>query len=408
VIRHVFKLVWNRKRATGLILVELLICFLVLCGILAAGVNVAYQWSRPIGFDYENVWGVVISGMDYGMEAGGPTDDRKLLADLIRTVQSMPEVESAAVSTNAPFSGSSWINGVTHKGREIQYLWTVVSDDIAEVLRLELRDGRWPDETDAALGYRPVVLTASFARDIFGDENPIGKEMPQDDEVNDEEPEPDDESEIERVVGVMEDYHRRGMLEDVPYTALIAVDFEAGDEMPNEMLVRVRPGTTADFEERLVRTAQTISPRWSFDTTLLDARRGSAMTIYLMPMLIAAVVAMFLVVMVGLGLVGVLWLSVARRTSELGLRRAMGASGVSVRRQVVGELWALTAVAVSVGALIFLQLPLFGANFGVGWPVFLGGVALATLVIYSFVTLCGLYPAWLATRIQPATALQYE
>jgi ABC-type antimicrobial peptide transport system permease subunit len=35
-------------------------------------------------------------------------------------------------------------------------------------------------------------------------------------------------------------------------------------------------------------------------------------------------------------------------------------------------------------------------------------VILATLVIYAFVTLCGLYPAWLATRVQPATALQYE
>ena len=60
------------------------------------------------------------------------------------------------------------------------------------------------------------------------------------------------------------------------------------------------------------------------------------------------------------------------------------------------------------GSVIFLQLPLFGANFGVGWPVFLGGVILATLVIYAFVTVCGLYPAWLATRVQPATALQYE
>jgi ABC-type lipoprotein release transport system permease subunit len=30
------------------------------------------------------------------------------------------------------------------------------------------------------------------------------------------------------------------------------------------------------------------------------------------------------------------------------------------------------------------------------------------VVIYSFVTFCGLYPAWLATRVQPATALQYE
>ena len=103
-----------------------------------------------------------------------------------------------------------------------------------------------------------------------------------------------------------------------------------------------------------------------------------------------------------------LWLSVTRRTSEMGLRRALGASGASVRIQILGELWALTALAVGAGSFIFLQLPLFGANFGVGWPVFLSGVALATVVIYGFVTFCGLYPTWLATRVQPSEALQYE
>jgi putative ABC transport system permease protein len=206
----------------------------------------------------------------------------------------------------------------------------------------------------------------------------------------------------------MNDYRRRGMMQERMYTMFIAVDFANGENLPQELLVRVRPGTTAVFEEQLVRTLQSIAPRWSFDTTLLESRRRGMIMTYITPMIMVVVVAVFLIVMVGLGLVGVLWLSVTRRTAELGLRRAMGASGVSVRRQVVGELWALTAIAVTVGAVIFLQLPLFGVNFGAAWPVFLGAVILATLVIYLFVTFCGLYPAWLATRVQPATALQYE
>ena len=61
-----------------------------------------------------------------------------------------------------------------------------------------------------------------------------------------------------------------------------------------------------------------------------------------------------------------------------------------------------------VGAIVFLQFPLFGANFGAGWPVFLVGLTAATLLIYAFVTVCGLYPTWLATRVQPSIALQYE
>ena len=37
--RHIFRLVWNRKRSTGLILLEVLICFLVLCGVFATSVH---------------------------------------------------------------------------------------------------------------------------------------------------------------------------------------------------------------------------------------------------------------------------------------------------------------------------------------------------------------------------------
>ena len=55
-IRHVMRMVWNRKRSTGLIMTELLISFLVLCTVLSVG---AYYWDnyrQPLGFNYENVW----------------------------------------------------------------------------------------------------------------------------------------------------------------------------------------------------------------------------------------------------------------------------------------------------------------------------------------------------------------
>jgi len=48
-IRHFFKLAWNRRRANGLIFVELLCSFLVLCGVLAAVVYNLDQWRRPMG-----------------------------------------------------------------------------------------------------------------------------------------------------------------------------------------------------------------------------------------------------------------------------------------------------------------------------------------------------------------------
>jgi len=406
-IRHVFKLVWNRKRSTGLILVEILICFLVLCGILGAGLDVASRSRKPVGFEYEDVWSVEISGKAYDSEGDELAADRRAVSGLLTAVRSMPEVEAAAISTNTPFSGSTWSEGIYINGKPESVLWTLASEDLSKVLRLQLTQGRWIEETDGALAYQPVVLTRALASGIFGTEDPVGQDVP----VYDDEgqlTEPEDDAEIYRVVGVTDEYRRRGMMTETRYAMFLAVDLASGESMPDELLVRVRPGTTAAFEERLVRTMQSIAPRWSYDTTLLESKRRNLNMILIMPIILAAVVALFLIIMVGLGLVGVLWLSVTRRTAELGLRRAMGASGVSVRRQIVGELWALTAIAVTVGAVIFLQLPLFGVDFGVGWSVFFGAVILATLVIYSFVTFCGLYPAWLATRVQPATALQYE
>jgi putative ABC transport system permease protein len=127
-----------------------------------------------------------------------------------------------------------------------------------------------------------------------------------------------------------------------------------------------------------------------------------------MPLVIGAVVAGFLILMVGLGLVGVLYQNVVRRTSELGLRRALGASGASVRRQVLAELLALTTLAVILGAVVFLQTPLLGLAAAIPAVVVVEAVVLAAAMIYAFVALCGAYPSWLATRVQPARALQHD
>jgi putative ABC transport system permease protein len=345
--------------------------------------------------------------MNWSAKGEELASNRNAISDLIRVVKSMPEVETVATSTNTPFSGASWGDGTRIDGKPVHFLYTLTSPELSDVLRLELIHGRWIDETDAALGYRPVVLSRNLARGVFGTDDPIGRDMPF---FNDdgEQVEAEEGAEIRRVVGVTENYRRRGELENTPYVMFVAVDLAAGEQLPWELLVRVRPGVTAAFEEQLVRTMQAIAPQWSYSTALLESKRRNTLLNYITPVLISLAVVASLIIMVGLGLVGVLWLSVTRRTAELGLRRAMGASSTSVRRQILAELWALTAIAVVVGAVIFLQLPLFGASFGAGWPVFLGGVILATLVIYGVVTICGLYPTWLATRVQPAVALQHE
>jgi len=405
--RHVFRLVWNRKRSTGLILVEILVCFLVLCGLSAAGANMVSRWRQPLGFSYENVWSAEIGGRNWRAEGDELAADQKIMSDILRAARGLDEVVSAAYSSNTPYSGSSWYNSTWIDGRPEQVSWTLALPEVLDVLHMELVYGRWIQETDSALGYQPMVITQNLARDLFGTENAVGQDLPEFDQEG-QLKEPETGRKINRVVGVVADCRRGGEFEEMPYVVYISAGFTLNDNLPSELLIRVRPGTTAAFEEKLVRTLQSVTPQWTFATTTLESRRTGVIRTYLGPVIISVIVAGFLIIMVGLGLVGVLWLSVTRRTAEMGLRRALGATGDSVRWQVLGELWALTAMAMAVGTAIFLQLPLFGGNFGVGWSVFLTGLTCAILITFGFVTVCGLYPTWLVTRIHPASALQCE
>jgi ABC-type antimicrobial peptide transport system permease subunit len=61
-----------------------------------------------------------------------------------------------------------------------------------------------------------------------------------------------------------------------------------------------------------------------------------------------------------------------------------------------------------VGVVFALQAPLLGLTDNVSARVLTLGLVNSVVLLYLLVVLCGLYPSWLATRIHPARALQYE
>jgi len=68
----------------------------------------------------------------------------------------------------------------------------------------------------------------------------------------------------------------------------------------------------------------------------------------------------------------------------------------------------LATLALILGLIVVLQLPLLGI-FGVFTPpVFTTGIIAALVVIYGITLVSGLYPSWLASRLTPAEALRYE
>ena len=408
-IGHFLKLVWNRRRANALILVELLISFVGLSVILTVAFTLAYRYNQPLGFDYENVWRIDLKSSENFYLSDMADETKNAAWTQIRQLEQFfanaPEVVAASpLTANVPYSNSS--SGYTNyiNGKNVFVRDNGVNPEALDVLKFQLLRGRWLEPGDEALSWNPVVLTRNYAEALFGADDPIDKIVP----VYGEDGELQEESDSARVVGVVETFRKDGEMREAPPCQFSMKKYGAPSYPPANYVVRLAEGVPAAFEEELVRGAQSILPRWTVNVAPLAKYRDRGLKENVVPMMIGAGVAVFLLIMVGLGLIGVLWQNVTRRTEELGLRRALGATAGGIRGLVLGELLALTSVAIAIGSLIYVQLPLLGlfveATFGVYLVSFLASV----LSIYLVVSLCGLYPSWLATRVQPAAALQYE
>ena len=108
-IRHILALIWRRKRSGTIILVEIGVCFLVLCVLFTIGLYGWENWRRPAGFDHRNVWLLEIGNQPRPGDSA--REDRITAAErrwqLTEAVRAMPEVESAAWHANVPFADRS-------------------------------------------------------------------------------------------------------------------------------------------------------------------------------------------------------------------------------------------------------------------------------------------------------------
>ncbi len=395
-IRHLFRLVWNRKRANALLLLEIFFSFLVVFGVSTLGLFTWSNYRRPLGFVWQDVWDVALDVQE-GSDDFWTAEQRERFSRLLAETRALAPVAAVAGSLETPFgfnqSDGGWKNAV---GRDVRSEMVEVTTDYDQVMGLRVEEGRWFEPADAAQPWRAAVVSRSLARDLYGDASPLGKPVRKGDIE-------------ERIVGVVSDFRRAGEL-SFPGNVFLRLIRESNpaDRPGRHILVRVRPGTPAAFEEDLVRRMQAVAPDWSFEVQPLARLREAAFRFRLAPVAIGGIVAFFLLSMVALGLLGVLWQSLLRRTREMGLRRAAGASALAVQRQVLLEQAVLTTLGVALGLVLVLQLPLLGVVRWVGQPVFAGGIGVAVLVLYGLTTLCGLYPSWMARRLQPAEALRYE
>jgi len=396
VIRHLLKLVWNRKRANALIITEIFLSFIVVFAVLAAVITFWSYWRLPLGYDYHDVWDVQ---MGFDVDAGSADNPqlRDTLRRLVAEAKTFPEVESVGGSNTPPYQFSTSEGVWRIQGKDVRLMFDDVTDGFADVMRIKPIRGRWFNADDDAANYQAVVVDERTARALYGESDPVGQKF-----------DPDGDRPMQ-VVGVVPSYRKDGEMSG-PHNMVFSRYslVRPVGRMGSHLMIRVRPGTGAAFEARLMKRLEATAPAISMQLTRMEQARGFAHRFMAAPVIAGGVIALFLISMVALGLTGILWQSVTRRTREIGLRRAMGASGGGVHTQILLEVILLTTLALIVGVIVVWQFPLLGIFTIVPPAVYTAAFIASLLAIYAITVTCGLYPSWLASRLTPADALRYE
>lgn len=282
-----------------------------------------------------------------------------------------------------------------------------ISPDYLEIRRYKVEDGDMFTEQDIQTAAKVCVVGKTVVDNLFPDgSNPVGKvirfqKLPF------------------RIVGVLESkgYNSMGMDQDdlilAPYTTIqkkvLAITHLQGitcsalkeeytdqaiDEI-SEILRRNHKLKESDDDDFTIRSQQELS-------TMLTS------TTDMMTMLLAAVAGISLLVG-GIGIMNIMYVSVTERTREIGLRMSIGAKGIDILAQFLIE-----------SILISVTGGLIGVVFGVGAALVVNGVAHFPIyiqpwsVVLSFAVCTvtgvffGWYPAKKAAQLDPIEAIRYE
>lgn len=389
-IKSIFRLIWKRKRRSILMITEMFISFLLLFGLFTMVINNIKGYFEPTGFNYENVW---VMRMNNISGAGLSDEQNKLTIDqLERNITTMPDVLSLSnTSGNFPYNQSEMSTNIMYNEKTV-YPNVVNSDDaFAQVLGIDLKQGRWYNNNDDGTNETPIVINQKLKEALFGNEDAIGKIVSSGDDKY-------------KIVGVVEHYKVKGEYSEEPnifFTRMVPNRFG------EVFLLKVKPGAGIAFEEELMNTASNIAKDWTIRLEPLSKYRNDAFQRTWIPILIFGGVCIFLILNIILGLLGVLWYNINNRIPEIGLRQSVGASAGKIYQQFIGEMLVLTTLGFIPGILVAIQFPLLHA-FEVKNEIYVLSIFCSVFIIYMLVFISSFIPSIQAVKTQPAMALHEE
>jgi predicted permease len=395
---------------TGLIVGELAVALVLLVGAgLLIRSSMALQRVQP-GFDPHGVMSARLS-----LPAAEYTEAARVLQTLERiaaAARHIAGVEAAGISSQVPMGAGGNGNGLVPEGRAFEPGNTILSrlrivtPGYIETMRIPILEGRAIQASDRRGGLKVMVISQALADVAFPGDNPIGKRIACCEAAADGKS-PD----YKTVVGVAGDVLSRGLGEPPApefYLPAAQVPDVAWDWIQRTMYLTVRTSMDPAAAQVPLRTAVAgIAPGVPlFNVRTMEERLRESLATSKFNTLLLTLLGAIGVVLAAVGIYGVIAYFVTRRTQEIGVRMALGATRMDVVALVVKQAAGPVAAGIALGLVISAALMrvLSGQLFAVKPhdPATFAGVA---IVLAAVAMVASLVPARRAASVDPTRAL---
>jgi len=333
-----------------------------------------------------------------------PDRSRRLFQDLQNNLGHLPGVESVSAAVSPVLANDNWQNTVHIEGyrptesENMNPGFNAVLPGFFQTAGVSLIAGRDFTERDIAGATKVVIVNENFVKRFFPHESPLGRHIG----WGDTGPMPME------IVGVVKDLKGGDLREKIkPWTFTPALQ----EEKPSEITYYIRttqdPISLAQAARQSVMKLDVALPVFNVKTV----ERQIQETHFLDRLFawLSAAFGVLATLLASVGLYGVTANAVTRRTQEIGIRMALGATQSNVVNLVLREVLLLTTAGVAAGVLAAVALgrlvesQLFGVKANDA-----SVMMVAAVVIITVSALAGYLPARRATRIDPLNALHYE
>ena len=356
-----------------------------------------------LGFQADHAASITV---DYDDSA--PTDDASaakravIFQRILARVTALPGVEAAGMTDYLPLGPNrEWDTPVPQGQQGKVFAPGELPDPLVYVvtpgfvramgIRLRGRDFTWADTMHSE---RLVLINASAARIYWPGEDAVGKVLMRG-------------KESDRVVGVVDDVHE----ENVEGPVGSQIYYPVTQQGPNgaQLVIRTSlpPAALAESVLRALRELNPKQPAAEFRPIQTLVNRANSPRRFFM-LLVAAFAGLGLL-LASLGIYGVISYSVTRKTQEIGVRMALGASLGRVRREVILNTLRLAVVGLVVGTTISLvSAHLIASLLFATSPWDAATYAAMVLLLVTVALISGYLPARRASAIDPMTALRSQ